>query len=66
MIRNFYQERGYFTARAVDHKVTMRDVGGKGFKIPLFYPNKPGKRADITVQVEEGRFTASTRFTLTA
>jgi outer membrane protein insertion porin family len=54
-IRNFYQERGYFTARAIDHKVAMRDVGGGGFKIPLFYPNKPGKRADITVQVEEGR-----------
>ena len=54
-IRNFYQENGYFTARVIEHKMTMRDVGGGKFKIPLFYPNKPGKRADLTVLVEEGR-----------
>jgi outer membrane protein insertion porin family len=48
MIRNFYQERGYFTARAVEHDMTVRDVGGGKFRIPLFYMNKPGKRADIT------------------
>ncbi|MCC6343836.1 MAG: outer membrane protein assembly factor BamA [Bryobacterales bacterium] len=54
-IRNFYQEKGYFTARALDHGIKMRDVGGGGFRIPLFYPNKPGKRADITVPIEEGR-----------
>ncbi|MBI1896883.1 MAG: outer membrane protein assembly factor BamA [Acidobacteria bacterium] len=56
MVRNFYQERGYFTARVVDDKVAMRDVGGKGgFKIPILNPNRPGKRADITLSVEEGR-----------
>lgn len=55
MVRNFYQERGYFTARALDHQIKMRDVGGGGFKIPLFYPNKPGKRADVSIAVEEGR-----------
>ncbi|MGH9632483.1 MAG: outer membrane protein assembly factor BamA, partial [Bryobacteraceae bacterium] len=56
MIRNFYQERGYFTARVIDHKVGMRDVGGKGgFRIPLINPNRPGKRADVTLTVEEGR-----------
>ncbi len=54
-VRNFYQEKGYFTARALDHTLTMRDTGGGGFKIPLFYPNKPGKRADISVPLEEGR-----------
>jgi outer membrane protein insertion porin family len=54
-IRNFYQEHGYFTARALDHSVKMRDVGGSGFRIPLFYPNKPGKRADVTIPIEEGR-----------
>jgi hypothetical protein len=32
--------------------VKIRDVGGKGFRIPLFYPNKPGKRADVTVPLK--------------
>jgi outer membrane protein insertion porin family len=55
MIRNFYQERGYFTARAIDFKIANRDVGGGKFRFPLLYMNRPGKRADVTVQVEEGR-----------
>lgn len=55
MIRNFYQERGYFLARVIDDKIHFRDVGGKGFKIPIFKPNRPGKRADIQITVEEGR-----------
>lgn len=54
-IRVAYQEKGYFTARVLDHKLTLVDTGGKGFKIPLFKPNKPGKRADLTIPVEEGR-----------
>ncbi len=54
-IRDFYQQRGYFTARALEHKVTMRDVGGGKFRVPLFYPNKPGIRADIAIPLEEGR-----------
>lgn len=54
-IRNFYQERGYFTAKTLGDKVTMRNVGGGKFRIPLFYPNRPGKRADISITVEEGR-----------
>ena len=54
-VRNFYQERGYFTARAVDHTMNMRDTGGGWFRIPLFYPNKPGKKADLAIQIEEGR-----------
>ncbi len=53
-VQNYYQERGYFTARANSEEPTIRDVGGKGFRIPLFYPNKPGKRADFTVRVDEG------------
>lgn len=53
-LSSFYQERGYFRARAIDTKVTMRDVGGGKFRIPLFYPNKPGKRADLHLTVEEG------------
>jgi outer membrane protein insertion porin family len=54
-VRNFYQENGYFTARALDHQMTMRDTGGGKFKIPLFYPNKPGKAVDLTIPIEEGR-----------
>ncbi|HYM12267.1 MAG TPA: outer membrane protein assembly factor BamA [Bryobacterales bacterium] len=54
-LRNAYQEKGYFRATVGDQKITMRDVGGKGFKIPLFKPNKPGIRADIRVPVEEGK-----------
>jgi outer membrane protein insertion porin family len=54
-IRMFYQSKGYFMAHVVDHEVTIRDVGGKGFKIPIFKPNKPGKRADITMVIDEGQ-----------
>ncbi|MEZ5402949.1 MAG: outer membrane protein assembly factor BamA [Bryobacteraceae bacterium] len=55
MIRDYYQQRGYFTARVLEHQVAMRDVGGNGLRIPLFKPNRPGKRADLTLMVEEGR-----------
>lgn len=55
-VRVFYQEKGYFTARALEHTVTMRDTGGGGkFRIPLIKPNKPGKVADLTIPLEEGR-----------
>ncbi|MDP2997791.1 MAG: outer membrane protein assembly factor BamA [Bryobacterales bacterium] len=54
-IRDWYQQRGYFTARSLEHKVTMREVGGGKFRFPLFYMNKPGKRADLLIPVEEGR-----------
>ena len=53
-LANFYQERGYFRTRVIDTQITMRDVGGGKFRIPLFYPNKPGKRADLHLTVEEG------------
>ena len=54
-LREAYREKGYFLAKVLDSKVEMRDVGGTGFHIPLFYPNKPGKRADLTIPVEEGQ-----------
>ncbi len=54
-VRNYYQEKGYFTARALEHQVKIREVGGGKFRVPLFYTNKPGKRADVTVAIEEGR-----------
>lgn len=53
-ISSFYQERGHFRARVIETEVTMRDVGGGKFRVPLFYPNKPGKRADLRLTIEEG------------
>src|SRR5579883_773307 len=54
-IRDAYQQQGYFTAKVLDQKVTIHDTGGKGFRLPLIKPNKPGKSADIIIPVEEGR-----------
>jgi outer membrane protein insertion porin family len=53
-IRNFYQEKGYFAARVMEHNVATRDGGGGKFRFPLLYPNRSGKRADLRVSVEEG------------
>ena len=55
LLRQAYQDKGYFTAKVLDHTMVMRDVGGGKFRVPLFYMNKPGKRADLTIPVEEGR-----------
>jgi len=55
LIRDFYQQRGYFRATVLDHEVTMRDVGGGKFRVPLIYPNRLNKRADVAITVEEGR-----------
>ena len=63
-IRDWYQQRGYFLARALDHRVSIRDVGGGKFRVPLFYMNRPGKRADIVVPVEEGRQYRIAKFNL--
>jgi len=53
-IRMFYMARGYFTARVINHSEKVYDVSGKGIKIPLINPKKPGKRVDITMVVQEG------------
>lgn len=53
-IRQFYQTRGYFTARVINHTERVYDVTGKGIKIPLFNSKKPGKRVDVTMFVREG------------
>ncbi len=55
MLRNFYQERGFFQARALDYKVEIRDTAGGRFRIPGLYSNAKGKRAFVSVDVEEGR-----------
>ncbi|MGD0199738.1 MAG: outer membrane protein assembly factor BamA, partial [Bryobacteraceae bacterium] len=54
-IRVFYQEHGYFYVRVLDHKVTLRNMGGGKFRVPLFYTNRPGIRADIQLPIEEGQ-----------
>jgi outer membrane protein insertion porin family len=54
-IRQFYQDKGYFTVRVLDHSVNIHDVGGHGFRLPLIKPERPGKNADITIPIEEGK-----------
>jgi outer membrane protein insertion porin family len=54
-VRQFYMMHGYFKMAVIDHKAEIKDVPGDGMHIPLFYPNKPGKRADLQLTVEEGR-----------
>ncbi len=53
-VQSYYQEKGYFTAKAAAEEPKIKDVGGAGFHVPLFYPNKPGKRADFRVNIDEG------------
>ncbi len=56
LLRNKYQERGYFRAQVGEHTLNMRDVGGKGgLRVPVFNPNKPGKRADLKIPIDEGK-----------
>jgi outer membrane protein insertion porin family len=54
-IRQAYQDKGYWFAKVVNGEVKLRDVGGSGRSLPFFLKNKPGKRADITVKIEEGK-----------
>src|SRR5689334_18894677 len=51
----FYQSQGYFTARVTGQSVNIVDVGGGKFRLPLIKPNRPGKNANISVSLEEGR-----------
>jgi outer membrane protein insertion porin family len=55
LISQFYQKNGYFLARVNDTRIELVDGGNGQFRLPLIHPNKPGKRADITMTVEEGR-----------
>jgi outer membrane protein insertion porin family len=54
-VRSAYQDKGYFTAKALDATVNIRRTGGGGWRLPLLKPNKPGIFADIKLPVEEGR-----------
>lgn len=55
-VRDAYQKQGYFTAKALDETLKIRDVGGYNgqWHFPLFKENRPGKVEDITLPVEEG------------
>ncbi len=54
-IQDFYQTHGYFAARVLDQKVTLRNTGAGWFRIPFIYKGKPGIDADLTLPIEEGR-----------
>jgi outer membrane protein insertion porin family len=55
LIRQAYQDRGYFTAKVLDESVKIERRGGHGWRLPLLKPNNPGIVADLTIPVEEGR-----------
>jgi outer membrane protein insertion porin family len=54
-IRQFYMEKGYFMAKVIDHSVNIHDTTPGGIRIPFIKPNKPGKAADLTLTIDEGR-----------
>ncbi|MGA2183656.1 MAG: outer membrane protein assembly factor BamA [Bryobacteraceae bacterium] len=62
-IRVFYQEHGYFKARAENAKVNIRDVPPSSFRVPFMRRGKAGKRADLTVSVNEGHKYTLGKFT---
>jgi outer membrane protein insertion porin family len=53
LVRDAYQNRGYFKAVVNDPKTEIHDTGHRGFHVPLFQSGG-GKAVDITVPVEEG------------
>jgi outer membrane protein insertion porin family len=55
VVRNAYQENGYFRATLIHHDLEIRDATGRRlFPLPFVFP-RTGKRADITMHLEEGR-----------
>lgn len=55
LIGQYYQKNGYFTAKVSDTKIDVMDGGAGQFRLPVIHPNKPGKRANITMTIDEGR-----------
>ncbi|OFV96911.1 MAG: outer membrane protein assembly factor BamA [Acidobacteria bacterium RIFCSPLOWO2_12_FULL_54_10] len=53
-IRAAYQDDGYFRASVNDPKISTRATGGGAFRIPWLYPNRPGRKIDITIPLVEG------------
>ena len=54
MLEFFYKDEGYFTAKVTDSSVNIVDTGGGRFRMPLLWSNKPGKGANINLNIEEG------------
>ena len=56
-VRDAYQKKGYFTAKALDQTVKLRTTGGPHgqIHIPLLKENKIAQYQDITFPVEEGQ-----------
>ncbi len=53
LVREAYQNRGYFKVVVNDPKTEIHDTGHRGFHIPLFQSG-PGKAVNITIPIEEG------------
>ncbi len=53
LVREAYQNRGYFKVVVDDPKTEIHDTGHKGFHIPLIQSGA-GKAVDITIPIEEG------------
>lgn len=53
LVREAYQNRGYFKVLVQEPKTEIRDTGSQGFHIPLLMSG-PGKAVDITIPIEEG------------
>ena len=53
--RVFMQQKGYFKAHVVDHKVEIVDTAAGKLGIPYIYKPKPGKGANILLTVDEGK-----------
>jgi len=55
MVRQAYQDHGYFTAKVLESNVVILRRGGRGWRLPLIKPNNQAIMADITIPVEEGK-----------
>ncbi len=54
-IPDYYRERGYLQARVSDVQTNVVDIGGGKLRLPLIWPNRPGKRANVDLTIEEGK-----------
>ncbi len=53
LVREAFQNRGYYKAVVAEPQTKIRDTGHVGFHIPLLQ-HGPGKAMDITIPIEEG------------